>query len=102
MTSTSPGGTRSRSFASAWSSPVSVSSTIFPSIVPPIPGELGRAALERELGDGRGRLADARRGAPVGGEPEAVGAVELQQVGEELEPVRELGVARGASWPPRR
>ena len=38
MTSTSPAGTLSRSFASAFMSPVSTYSTIFPAIVPPIPG----------------------------------------------------------------
>ena len=37
MTSTSPGGSLARSFASAAMSPVSTYSTILPSIVPPIP-----------------------------------------------------------------
>ncbi len=38
MTSTSPAGTLSRSFASALMSPVSTYSTIFPAMVEPIPG----------------------------------------------------------------
>ena len=38
MTSTSPAGSLSRSFASALRSPVSASSTIFAAIVVPIPG----------------------------------------------------------------
>ncbi len=38
MTSTSPAGTLSRSFASAFRSPVSTYSTIFAAMVEPIPG----------------------------------------------------------------
>ena len=60
------------------------------------PRDLRRAAVERELGDRGGRLPHPRGGAPVGGEPESVGPVELEQIGQELEPVGELGV-RGNS-----
>ncbi len=94
MTSTRPAGTRSRSFASAWRSPVSVSSTIFAAIVPPIPGICVARPSSGELGHRRRGLPHPRRGAPVRGEPEGVGAVELEQVGQELEPVGELRVRR--------
>jgi hypothetical protein len=48
----------------------------------------------RRLGHGDRRFADARGRATVGGEPERVGAVELQHVGEELEALGQLGVRR--------
>ncbi len=51
-------------------------------------------ALESELRDRARRLPDARRGAAVGDDAERVGAVELEQVGEEVELVRDLGVPR--------
>ncbi len=51
-------------------------------------------AVERELGDRGARLADAGRGPPVGGDPEGVAALELDQVGEKLELRRERRVAR--------
>jgi hypothetical protein len=51
-----------------------------------------RLAVERELRD-RGRcLAHALGRAPVGEHAERLGALELEQVGQELEPVGDLGV----------
>ena len=58
------------------------------------PGHLRGRAVERELRDRRGRLADARRGAPVGREAEHVGAVQLEQIREQIELRRDLGVRR--------
>ena len=58
------------------------------------PGEVLRLALERELGDRAARLADPRRRAAVGEHPEGVLALELAQVGEQLELVGELVVPR--------
>ena len=60
----------------------------------PDPREARRRLLERELGDRDGRLADPLRRPPVGLEAEGVGAVELEQVGEEVEALGELGVQR--------
>ena len=57
-------------------------------------GQLLRLALERELGDRRGRVADPRRGAPVGGDAKRLLAEDLGQVGQQVEPVREIAVAR--------
>jgi hypothetical protein len=58
------------------------------------PGELLGLALERELGDEARLLPDERRGSPVG--EQAVGglALELEDVGEQLELLRDVGVAR--------
>ena len=58
------------------------------------PGQPRRLLVERELGDRHGRFADARRGSPVGTQAKRIGAVELEQVGEELELLGELGVGR--------
>ena len=55
MTSTSPAGTLSRSFASAFRSPVSTYSTIFAAMVEPIPGISVDRAVERELRNRRRR-----------------------------------------------
>ena len=41
------------------------------------PLELLRPSVERELGDGAPRLEDPARRAPVGGDAEAVGALDL-------------------------
>ena len=64
MTSTSPVGSLSRSLASAARSPVSVYSTIFPSIVEPIPESrvafLSSASCATGTADSRMRVA-ARR-----------------------------------------
>ena len=56
------------------------------------------APLERELGDRPSRLADARRGAPVGEHPERVLTFELEQVGEQLELLHHVRVV----WERRR
>ena len=58
------------------------------------PLELLRAAVERELRDRAGRLAHPRRCAAVGEHAERLGPLELQQVGEQVELVRNLGVPR--------
>ena len=55
--------------------------------------QLLRAPVERELGDRGRRLAHARGRAAVGDDPERVLPLELEQVGEELELVRDLRVA---------
>ena len=57
------------------------------------PLQLLGAAVERELGDRGARLADPRRGLAVGADPERVAALELHQVGEQLELRGEGGVA---------
>ena len=94
MTSTSPGGSLARSLASAAMSPVSTYSTILPSIVRADSGEPRRLAVDRELRDRNRGVADPRGGATVGREPEGVGAVELQHVGQKLEALGQLGVRR--------
>ena len=58
------------------------------------PGQLLRLALERELRDRAAGLADARRRAAVGEDAEGVLALELDQVGEQLELLGELVVPR--------
>jgi hypothetical protein len=54
--------------------------------------ELRRAPFLGELSHGHGRLPDPRRRPAVSGEPERVGAVQLQHVGEQLELLGELCV----------
>ena len=55
--------------------------------------QLLRVAVERELRDRGRRLAHARRRAAVRDDAERLLALELEQVGEEVELVRDLGVA---------
>ncbi len=54
--------------------------------------QLLRAAVERELRDRARRLAHPRRRAAVGEDAKRLGALELEQVGEEVELVRDVGV----------
>jgi hypothetical protein len=75
------GGTPAFFFVSAWISPISTISTIFSSIVLPMPCSSFRAPVERELRHGARRLAHARGGAAVGDDPERVLPLELEQVG---------------------
>ncbi len=56
--------------------------------------QLLRSPVERELGDRGRRLAHARGRAAVGDDPERVLPLELEQVSEELDLVRDLRVAR--------
>ena len=56
--------------------------------------QLLRLALERELGDRRGRVADPRRRAPVGGDAKRLLAEDLGEVGQLVELVGEIAVAR--------
>ena len=56
------------------------------------PLQLLRAPVERELRDRARRVAHPRRRAAVGDDPERLGALELQQVGEQVELVRDLRV----------
>ena len=56
-------------------------------------GQLLRPALESELGDRRSRIADPRGSTPVGGDAERLLAEDLREVGEELQPVREIAVS---------
>ena len=58
------------------------------------PLQLLRRAVERELRDRARRLAHARRRAAVGEDAERLRALELEQVGEEVELVGDLGVPR--------
>ena len=58
------------------------------------PLQLLRLAVERELRDGGRRLADPRRRLPVGADPEPVRPLELHQVGEQVELLREQFVPR--------
>ena len=94
MTSTRPEGSLSRSLASAARSPVSVISTIFASIVAADAREARGLAVDGELRHGHGRFPDPGGRAAVGGEPEGVGTVELEHVGEELELLRQGGIGR--------
>ena len=61
---------------------------------PADPLQLLRAPLERELRDRARRLADLRGGPAVRRDPEPVLALDLHQVGEEVELRRQVGVAR--------
>ena len=63
--------------------------------------QLLRAPVERELRDGARRLAHARGRAAVGDDPERVLALELEQVGEEVDLVGDVGVAEVAPPLPR-
>src|SRR5204863_913337 len=56
------------------------------------PVQLLRAPGERQLGDGSRRLADARRGAPVGNDTKRRLAFELEEVGEHVELLRHVAV----------
>ena len=56
------------------------------------PLELLRPTVERELGDGAAGLADPRRRAAIGGDAERVAALQLHQVGEQIELFGELHV----------
>ena len=85
-------GTSARRFSSADISPVSVSSTIFASIVAPIPEQLLRLAGERELGDRRARLPDPRRRASVREHAKPLLAEDLRDVGERVEGVGDVRV----------
>ena len=88
------GGTSVLRFVSAWISPSSTAWTIFSSIVLPIPwssfARPSSASCATELDVSRiraGRLA-------VGADAEAVAALELHQVGEQVELRCEIGVPR--------
>ena len=85
MKLTTSGGTCALRFVSACISPSSTIWTIFSSIVLPIPGSSFARAVERELGDRARRLPDPRGRAAVGDHPERRLALELQQIGEQLE-----------------
>ena len=56
--------------------------------------QLLRLAVERELRDGGRRLADPGCRLAIGGDPKAVGALELHQVAEQFELLRELFIPR--------
>ena len=102
ITSTRPGGSFARSLASACMSSVSTTSTILPSIVRADAGQPGGLPVNRELRHRNRGVPDPSRRTPVGGQPERVGTVELQHVGEKLEALGELGIASAASRPRRR
>ena len=57
------------------------------------PGQLLRAAVERELGDRGGRLADAERCTPVRRDAERLLALDLEHVAEQVELRRDVLVA---------
>ena len=63
-------------------------------------GSAGRP-VQRQPGDRRRRLADARRGTAIRREAEHVGPVQLEQVGEQIELRSELGVGGEARPVPR-
>ena len=90
---TSP-GTSARRFASASMSPVSTTSTIFASIVLPMSGSSLALPSSGELGDRRGRVADPDRGAAVGADAKRLLAEDLGQVGQLVEPIGQIAVAR--------
>src|SRR5579862_5234479 len=56
--------------------------------------ELPGAPFQREPGDRRRRLPDLRRCPAVGGDPEAVLALELHQIAEQIELRGKLGIPR--------
>ena len=56
--------------------------------------ELRRVAFARQGGDAARRVADALRCIPIGAQPERVGAVDLEQIGQQIERVGEFSVAR--------
>jgi hypothetical protein len=66
------------------------------------PLQVLRATLEREVGDGRGRLAHALCRAPVGRDAEAVVAADLGQVGQQIELIRDIRVPRERGGHPQR
>ena len=86
-------GTSARRFSSAAIEPVSVISTIFASIVAPIPGSSFAEPCERELRDRRAGLADPRRRPAVGEDAESLLPEDLGHVGELVERVGDVGVA---------
>ena len=90
--STTPSGTLCLRFVSACISPSSTISTTFASIVLPISGRSVARPVERELGHGLGRLADPRRSAAVGEDPERLLAQDLRDVREQVELVGDLRV----------
>ena len=101
MNWTTSAGTVALRFASASISPCSTIWTIFSSIVLPIPCSSFALPVEGELGDRAGRLPHPRRGAPVGEHAERLGALELQQVGEQVElRPRRSALRRQAATPP--
>ena len=100
MNLTTSSGTSFLRFVSASISPSSTIWTILSSIVLPIPEQALRLPLERELRDRAARLADPRRRAAVGEDAEGVLALELAQVGQQLELVGELVVPRQGGRPP--
>ncbi len=59
--------------------------------------QLLRPPVERELRDRARRLAHPRRGAAVGEHAKRLRAFELEQVGEQVELVRHVGVGRSAA-----
>ena len=85
-------GTSARRFSRAVIEPVSVISTILDSIVAPIPGSSFALPLQRQLGDGRARLADPRRRPAVGQHAEALLTEDLGDVGELVERVGNVGI----------
>ena len=94
MKRTTSGGTPARFFASAAMSPVCdvLDDLLLDRLADPL--KLLRVAVERELRDRRRRLAHPARRAAVRDDAERLGAVELEQVGQEVELVRDLCVTR--------
>ena len=86
-------GTSALRFSSADIEPVSVISTIFASIVAPIPGSSFAVPCERQLRDGRAGLADPRRRPAVGEDAESLLPEDLRHVGELVQRVGDVGVA---------
>ena len=91
---TSPGGYFARSLTSAGISPVSASARTFSWIVAPIPGSsVARPARASAAIDCR-RVPNRLGGVPVGDDPVDDRAVELVEVAELVERLRDLGVRR--------
>ena len=89
---TSPGGKRARSFTAAGISPVSIRSVIFCSSVAPIPGSsVTRPSRVSAATDTR-RVAHDLRGVAVGDHAVDDRAVELVEVAELVERVRDRAV----------
>ena len=92
---TAPGGLRPRAWSGAAISPVSISSATLSAIVSPTPGRLGQLALQRQPLHRLGRLAERLCRPPIGQHAIDDRALELQQVGHQVEAVGDFGVGEG-------
>ena len=100
MKRTTSGGTLPLRFVSASISPCSTIWTIFSSIVLPIPCSSFARPSSASCATEPDVSRILRRGAAVGEHAKRLGAFELEQVGEQVELVRDVGVGRKRSHAP--